>query len=207
MTDIHIEALTRERAPQACRVLAHAFVTNPLNAAAFGPSQLARNEAFFRVGLAAMKGTKLVATDGSQILGLIHWVHSPACQLSGWEQLLMAPAMVKGVGLGPALRVASWQSRWSKHDPSRPHVHLGPLGVSPEAQGQHIGHRLMEHYCEALDRNGDAGYLETDRPENVNYYRRFGFEVTDEVMVLGIPNYLMWRQAPSPRGRETTDGP
>lgn len=67
MTDIHIEALTRERAPQACRVLAHAFVTNPLNAAAFGPSQLARNEAFFRVGLAAMKGTKLVATDGSQM--------------------------------------------------------------------------------------------------------------------------------------------
>jgi hypothetical protein len=58
----------------------------------------------------------------------------------------------------------------------------------------------MEHYCEELDRTGDAGYLETDRPENVNFYRRFGFEVTDEVMVLGIPNYLMWRKAKSPTG-------
>jgi ribosomal protein S18 acetylase RimI-like enzyme len=206
MASIHIEALIPDMAPQACRVLAQAFVTNPLNAAAFGPSQLARNEAFFRVGLAAMKGTKLVATDGSQILGLIHWVHSPACQFSGLEQLRMAPAMVKGVGLGPALRVASWQSSWSKHDPSRPHVHLGPLGVSPEAQGQHLGHRLMEHYCEALDRTGDSGYLETDRPENVNFYRRFGFEVTDEVRVLGIANYLMWRKAKSPTGQETKDG-
>lgn len=200
MASIHIEALTRERAPQACRVLAQAFVTNPLNSAAFGPSQLARNEAFFQVGLAAMKGTKLVATDGSQILGLIHWIHSPACQFSGLEKLHMVPAMVKGVGLGPALRVGSWQSTWSKHDPRLPHAHLGPLGVSPEAQGQHLGHRLMEHYCEALDRSGDAGYLETDRPENVNFYRRFGFEVTEEVMVLGIPNYLMWHQAKSPTG-------
>jgi len=60
-------------APQACRILARAFVTNPLNIAAFGPLQLTRNEAFFRVGLAAMKGPKLVATDESQILGLIHY--------------------------------------------------------------------------------------------------------------------------------------
>ena len=41
MASIHIEGLTPERAPQACRVLAQAFVTNPLNIAAFGPSQLA----------------------------------------------------------------------------------------------------------------------------------------------------------------------
>ncbi len=46
MASIHIEALNRDMAPQACRMLALAFVTNPLNIAAFGPSQLARNEAF-----------------------------------------------------------------------------------------------------------------------------------------------------------------
>ncbi len=203
MASIHIEALNRDMAPQACRMLAQAFVTNPLNIAAFGPSQLARNEAFFRVGLAAMKGPKLVATDGSQILGLIHWVHSPDCQFSGFEKLRMAPAMVKGCGLGSALRVGSWQSAWSKHDPSTTHSHLGPLGVSPEAQGQHIGHRLMEQYYEELDRTREAGYLETDRPENVSFYRRFGFEVTDEVMVLGVRNYLMWRKAKSPTGHGT----
>ena len=73
MTSVHIEALNRDMAPQACRILARAFVTNPLNIAAFGPLQLTRNEAFFRVGLAAMKGPKLVATDESQILGLIHY--------------------------------------------------------------------------------------------------------------------------------------
>src|SRR5262249_47166453 len=141
MASIHIGELNHDMAPQACHMLAQAFVTNPLNMAAFGPSQLARNEAFFRVGLAAMKGPKLVATDGTQTLGLIRWVHSPDCQFWGFEKLRMAPAMVKGLGLGSALRVGSWQSAWSKHDPSTTHSHLGPIGVSPAAQGQHIGHR------------------------------------------------------------------
>jgi GNAT superfamily N-acetyltransferase len=154
---------------------AQAFVTNPLNIAAFGPSQLAKNEAFFRLGLAAMKGPKLVATDGSGIVGLIHWVPSPDCQLPWFEKLRMAPAMAKAFGLGSALRVASWLSTWSKHDPSTAHSHLGPIGVLPEVQGQHIGHGLMKEYCKELDRTGEAGYLETDRPENVSFYSRFGF--------------------------------
>ena len=135
MASIHIEALNCDMAPQACSVLAQAFVTNPLNIAAFGPSQLAKNEAFFRVGLAAMKGTKLVATDGPKILGLIHWVPFPDCQFPWFEKLRMVPAMVKGFGLGSALRVGSWLSTWSKHDPSTAHSHLGPIGVLPAVQG------------------------------------------------------------------------
>lgn len=204
MASIHIEALNRDMAPQACRVLAQAFVTNPLNIAAFGPSQLAKNEAFFRLGLAAMKGPKLVATDGSRIVGLIHWVPSPDCQLPWFEKLRMAPAMAKAFGLGSALRVASWLSTWSKHDPSTAHSHLGPIGVLPEVQGQHIGHGLMKEYCKELDRTGEAGYLETDRPENVSFYSRFGFEITDKVIVLGVPNYLMWREPRSRTAQQTT---
>lgn len=197
MGTLHIEPLNQEKIPHACHMLAQAFVSNPLNCAAFGPSQLARNEAFFRVGLAAMKGRKLVVTSGSEILGLIHWVAAPACQFSGWEQLGMVPAMLKGVGIKPALRVGAWQSLWSKHDPHLPHLHLGPLAVLPRVQGHHIGHQLMEQYCDELDRTGTAGYLETDRPENVNFYRRFGFEVTNQITVLGVTNYLMWRKATS----------
>jgi ribosomal protein S18 acetylase RimI-like enzyme len=103
--------------------------------------------------------------------------------------------MVRGFGLGSALRVGSWLSVWSKSDPKTAHSHLGPIGVSPEAQGQWIGRRLMDAYCNELDRTGEARYLETDRPENVTFYRQFGFEVTDEILVLGVPNHLMWRNA------------
>lgn len=44
-----------------------------------------------------------------------------------------------------------------------------------------------------------AAYLETNRPENVPIYEHFGFAVTGEALVLGVPNCFMWR---SPRGKE-----
>ena len=195
MTAIRVEGFRAEMMAEATRMLARAFVTNPLHVRVFGPSQLGKNEAFFRVVLAVLKGPKLVATDGSRILGLVHWVQSPHCQFSTIEKLRLTPTLVKGLGVGSALKMVSWSSVWSRCDPSRSHSHLGPIGVIPEAQGRHIGYLLMEHYCEQLDQAGDSGYLETDRPENVGFYRRFAFETIRETPVQGVMNYLMWRKA------------
>jgi hypothetical protein len=79
MSDISIKDMASEQKDDAAQVLAQAFVTNPLHIAAFGASQLAANEAFFRIGLAMMKGSKVVAMDGSRVVGVIHWVYSPDC--------------------------------------------------------------------------------------------------------------------------------
>ena len=195
MSRISINGLPLGREDEAARVLARAFVTNPLHVSVFGPNQIAANEAFFRIGLTAMKGAKLVAVDGSRILGVIHWVHSPNCQFSATEKLKMFPAMVKGLGLRSALKVATWLSVWSKNDPAEHHSHLGPIGVSPEAQGHWIGRQLMEQYCAELDRTRSLGYLETDRPGNVDFYRKFGFEVTGTASIEGVLNYFMQRDA------------
>jgi predicted N-acetyltransferase YhbS len=86
-------------------------------------------------------------------------------------------------------------------------VHLGPIGVEPDAQGRGIGRLLMERYCTELDASGKAGYLETDRPENVVFYQRFEFETWREISVLGVPNFLMERPpvAPPRAGRRSLD--
>ena len=195
MSRIDITRLASEQIEGAARLLARAFVTNPVHVAAFGRGRLAANEAFFHTGLAAMKGPKLVAMEGSELVGVIHWVASPACQYSLGEKLRMMPRMARKVGVRPAFRVAAWLSEWSKLDPAEPHLHLGPIGVDPEVQGRQIGRRLMEQYCQAQDQVGVAGYLETDRPENVDFYRRFDFEVTATRPVLDVPNYFMCRRA------------
>ena len=195
MSIARIEPFRPEMTAEATGVLARAYVTNPLHVAAFGPDRQAENEAFFREGLAVMKGPKLVALEGERILGLIHWVRAPGCRFSGLEKLRMIPAMLRGFGVSSTLRVSRWLSSWAKHDPEEPHVHLGPIGVDPTAQGRRIGRQLMEAHCEELDCTGQAGYLETDRPENVAFYRRFGFTTRGEVTVLGVRNTLMWREA------------
>ena len=176
---------------EASRALARAFASNPGHIAAFGRVALARNEFFFGAALAVMKGPKLVATDGSRVVGLIHWVPSSHCQISRPEMLRLIPRMVAALGAGATLRVMSWLYQWSRHDPTDAHLHLGPIGVIPEAQGRRIGSQLMTRYCDELTARAEPGYLETDRPENVAFYRQFGFETTKEIRVLGVRQYLM----------------
>jgi GNAT superfamily N-acetyltransferase len=188
-----ITPIASDRMEETIGVLARAYVTNPLHVSAFGPSALASNEVFFRVGLQVMKGEKVVAMGGSRILGVAHWVHSADCQYSVLEKLRVMPQMVRGFGLRTAVKVVSWLSEWSHHDPNEPHLHLGPIAVEPEAQGRQIGSSLMERYCETADRMGVTGYLETDRRMNVDFYERFGFDVIDTTRVLGVQNYFMRR--------------
>jgi hypothetical protein len=51
----------------------------------------------------------------------------------------------------------------------------------------------MRPFCDALERRSVPGYLETDRPGNVGFYARFGFEVVAEQAVIGVPNFFMRR--------------
>ena len=91
MSSIELEPYRPEMATEASLMLARAFASNPLHLAAFGDSVLTKNEVFFRTVLRLLKGPKVVATDGSQILGLIHWVHSSECQVSGAEKNPLTP--------------------------------------------------------------------------------------------------------------------
>jgi hypothetical protein len=51
----------------------------------------------------------------------------------------------------------------------------------------------MSEYCARLDRARAVGYLETDKPTNVTFYERFGFETIGSAPVLNTPNWFMRR--------------
>ncbi len=57
----------------------------------------------------------------------------------------------------------------------------------------------MQQEVGTVDDAREAAYLETDRPENVSFYERFGFEVTGEQRVIGVANWFMLRR---PEGRQ-----
>ena len=91
MSTVQIEPLRLEGQKDAAKVLARAFVTNPLHVAAFGVGAISKNEAFFSIGLSAMQGTKCAAVLDSQIVGVLHWANPlPARfqdrQSYGWLQ-------------------------------------------------------------------------------------------------------------------------
>lgn len=203
MSEITITAFEYTMAEEVARLLARAFVTNPINEAALGAGELALNEVFFRGSLPVMRGTKLVARAQSRIAGFIHWVTSPGCQLSGFKKATILPRMLRHFGVRRTVRISAWLSVWSSQDPQHVHSHLGPIGVDPDFQSRGIGRQLMSRFCAELDRRKIRGYLETDRPQNVAFYRRFGFNVTAERLVLGVPNFFMTRE-PGDKSQEDT---
>jgi hypothetical protein len=54
---------------------------------------------------------------------------------------------------------------------------------------------LVADFCARVDAAGSIAYLETDKKENVPFYEKFGFVVTTESSVLGVPNWFMTRKA------------
>ncbi|HEY7555700.1 MAG TPA: GNAT family N-acetyltransferase [Candidatus Binatia bacterium] len=174
-------------------VLADAFVDNPLHLSAFGKVRSDLNRQFFRIGLRRrFGGPAYVALADGAMCGYVHFNASPYC-LPAPEEIPGAMAeLLKPLGEA-APKVIQWFGRWCHLDPDEPHVHLGPIGVAPQLQGQGVGTALMRCYIEHLEREKAAGYLETDRSENVEFYKRFGFVLRHEETVIGIPTWYMWR--------------
>lgn len=199
MNDITVERLQPNEISAAAIVLSHAFLTQPNNIAVWrGQDDSVRRkiESIFRVAKLERPVSNLwVARRDNQMVGVLNMAEWPHCQMSPLESLRLMPRMLALFG-GALPRAMQIQSAWGKHDPHQQHWHLGPIGVSPQIQRQGIGSRLLEKCCEIIDQRKEAAYLETDRPENVPFYERFGFAITAKESILGVPNWFMWR---SPR--------
>jgi ribosomal protein S18 acetylase RimI-like enzyme len=197
MSGISVGRLDSGEMSAALTLLSHAFLTQPNNVAVWrSQDERARRkiERLFRVvklerSVAEMWGAW---TDG-RLVGALNMTAWPRCQMSSFEMLAVLPRLLVPCGIA-LRRVAVIQSAWKRQDPGRARWHLGPVGVAAGLQGRGIGSRLLETCCAMFDERNEAGYLETDRPENVPFYQRFGFSVTATESILCVPNWFMWRE-------------
>jgi GNAT superfamily N-acetyltransferase len=196
---IEVRDLRVDEVGAAVGVLARGMRDNPLHVAAYGedPARRLRCHARLMAGLFRHFDAQqpIAALEDGALVGVTGVAPPGTCQPTARQRLRLLPTML---ALGPrtAARVGSWTSAWAAHDPDEPHVHLGPLAVDAHLQGRGIGSLIMEEHCRRLDAAGDLGYLETDKPENVPFYDRFGFEVISEDDVIGVRNWFMRRPPP-----------
>lgn len=101
------------------------------------------------------------------------------------------------------LRGARYLLAIEKHHPKEPLWYLFLLVVDPSVQRSGIGTLLQRDMLERADREGLDCYLETQKPENVPYYRRFGYEMERELRPVrnGPPLFTMRRKAGWEAGR------
>jgi ribosomal protein S18 acetylase RimI-like enzyme len=198
-TGLAIVTLQADRVGDAVGVLSRGMRDNPNNIAAFGPDPERREHCLRRLfaGLfgAVSSQQPLCALDGEALVGVTGVAPPGSCQPTFGERARIAPSIL-AAGPRSALRVLRWTAAWAERDPEDPHVHLGPLAVEPRRQGQGIGSRILTEHCSKLDEEGQIGYLETDKAENVALYERFGFQVVGEAEIIGVLNWFMWRGRP-----------
>ena len=182
----------------AVRVVAHALSTSPMALAVTRcePAVCRRhlNRFFGRLYAVARHQRPLVARLDGRVIGSTNDLVGSACRFGALEKLRALPDLFR---TPPAitLRSSRWLDDWEHRDPDEPHSHLGPIGVEPELQGRGIGSLILSEYTRRLDAGGEDSYLETDKPENVALYSRFGFEIVDESEMYGVHNWFMWREA------------
>jgi GNAT superfamily N-acetyltransferase len=89
-----------------------------------------------------------------------------------------------------------FQAAMKRHHPREPHWYLAILGTDPSHQGRGLGSAVLQPMLDRCDDEGLPAYLESSKEANLAYYRRHGFEVTQEVRpVEGAPPiWLMWRE-------------
>jgi ribosomal protein S18 acetylase RimI-like enzyme len=181
----------------AVAVVARAMSTSPMAVAVLGPDEERcrhhLHRFFTRLYKLAANQRPLVARLDGRVIASTNDLVGGACRARAIDKLRSLPALAV-TGPRSAIRAGRWFEDWEHRDPDRPHAHYGPFGVEPDLQGQGIGSLVMREYVRRLDENGEASYLETEKPENVALYQRFGFEVVEEAAVLDVANWFMWRE-------------
>lgn len=80
---------------------------------------------------------------------------------------------------------------------------LATMGTRPGAQRRGLGSAVLQPRLTALDQANERAVLDTSDPDNVGFYRRFGFEVVAELDRLphGAPTtWVMMRDPAGPGG-------
>ena len=197
MTGIEIERMSPADLDTACELIGLAFADNP-NTLAVVRGDKHKAQRMMRAAVRAAKlGRKcshvLVAKEGGRIVGVLNAAQWPSCQLRTGEKIRTAPVMIRAAGIA-LTRSLKLMGVWAKHDPQKPHWHLGPIGVHPDFQGRGIGRGMLKAFMQTVDEQASAAYLETDVDANVALYQKFGFKVMAQAEVMGVNNRFMWRE-------------
>jgi ribosomal protein S18 acetylase RimI-like enzyme len=192
MEKIVILPVKNTQIPEVIELLVQAYTSNPAHIAIFGKDNFAVNERFFKLMFKDIKGDLFAAEEEGVIAGVIGIEKHPqpatlkSEPVQFTQETLLAPESV-------ITRLQERKAIWEKMELKERHYHFGPVAVLPEFQGKGIGGKMMEYCCRILDHESENGYLETESLENVKFYRKFGFQVINEMVLFGVPGFFMKR--------------
>ena len=105
--------------------------------------------------------------------------------------VMLTKLILKSLSFTPYRVMKQWVRIFHKFDkirPRQPHWYVPILGVHPDHQGKGLGGELLRKVLQRADEDRVAVYLESSNPKNLDFYRKYGFEVTAKIVpVAGCP--------------------
>jgi ribosomal protein S18 acetylase RimI-like enzyme len=189
--------LSKQQLPEARAVLARAFQDDPLMAF-ITPDPLRRARllpGFFETTLRYCLRYGAVYTT-PQLEGVACWLPPGNTTPKPWGILSsgihVSPFLL---GLGGLRRIAlseGYAVRLHAQLARGRHWYLWVLGVDPARQRKGVGSALVEVVLRQADDEGLPCYLETQNPRNLDFYRRFGFQVASQGAIPGGAGLQIW---------------
>ncbi len=205
-----IRTLARKEVAAAIGICARGMRDNPVHVRVFGTDPHRRRRRLERLFAGLLpwiqhRGSLVGAWSGPVLIGVLGLLPPGTCMPTRLDMLRLLPALARCHTPTGLMRVQRWLSAWAANDLPAPHWHLGPLAVEPGLQRRGVGSRLLQHCLAGAEGSAAALYLETDKPDNVVFYERRGFEVIATLPVLGTPTWLLRRQPAAGTGDGTAD--
>ena len=151
----------------------------------------------FRLKQALQNGEVYATSSGLE--GVAIWQHSNTVDSSYWKNLRAGGfGFYRTMGRNLVSRMMKMDQFTSQRRAKyavTPYMHLGPVAVDPELQGQGYSSKLIRPMLERLDRLELPCYLEAQSESNVSIYEHYGFEVLAKgsVPIADIPHWDMMR--------------
>ena len=78
---------------------------------------------------------------------------------------------------------------------SSPHFYINTFAVNPQNQGKGIGSAILSHIHQMSEQHSDSQgvALDTQTQQNVDYYQRFGYSISNTVELENVNNWFMFR--------------
>lgn len=189
---------TRQDLDAVCDITARAFDDDPVVSWILRDDH--RREEAFRLFFQTVARTTYFPHGEVYInaarTGATMWLPSDKKDDPGFlAQLRVLPTIVRICGWKKVARLMKLQTLLDGKHPTEPHYYLFSIGCLPEVQGQGIGSGLMEPMMRRFDEEQIPAFLENSRAANLPFYQRHGFEVREQLNLLGDgpPMWLMWR--------------
>jgi ribosomal protein S18 acetylase RimI-like enzyme len=196
--------LTLADADQAARIIAQAFVEDPLCIfmLPFKRTRIKTLYKFFRPYSEISIQNNLAYGSGDPLQGVAFW-HSPnqkdlSINLKTLGRFLPLLFTMYPIGYFRARAIISQTDALHKKYASEPHYYLDNIGVLASARGRGIASNLIRPFLVQAAAQQTIAYTDTVTPTNVPLYQHFGFHLMEQTPIPHTPITVYALRRPIP---------